>query len=156
MRISLICIGKTSFPFLREGIDLYKKRIDRYSKFEIIEIPDKKLGVNDPDSLIKREGLALLSKISDSDYLILLDDKGKQMTSEKLAIFIEGKINQPLKHIVFLVGGAYGFAPAIYERANASISLSLLTFSHQMVRLIFLEQLYRAFTILKGEPYHHN
>jgi 23S rRNA (pseudouridine1915-N3)-methyltransferase len=156
MKISLICMSKTSFSFLREGIELYKNRIVRYTKFEIIEIPDKKQGGNEPVTIVKREGEALLSKISDSDFLVLLDEKGKHISSEEIAGFIEGKMNQSVKHLVFVIGGAFGFSDAVYKRANASLSLSKLTFSHQLVRLIFMEQLYRAFTIMKGEPYHHS
>ncbi len=156
MKISLICMGKTSFPFLREGIDLYVKRLERYINFEIIEIPDKKIGGKDAPSVIKKEGELLLSRLSPSDFLVLLDERGKQHSSEEMAKFIESKTSLPVKHLVFVVGGAFGFAENIYKRANGTLSLSRLTFSHQLVRLIFMEQLYRAFTILKGEPYHHS
>jgi 23S rRNA (pseudouridine1915-N3)-methyltransferase len=149
-------MGKTSFPFLREGIDLYAKRLGRYINFEIVEIPDKKKGGNDAASVIKKEGELLISRISPADFLVLLDERGKQLSSEEMAKFIESKINLPVKHLVFVVGGAFGFSENIYQRANGMLSLSKLTFSHQLVRLLFMEQLYRAFTILKGEPYHHN
>jgi len=156
MKISFICMGKTSFPFLREGIDLYVKRLERYISFEIIEIPDKKQGGSDAASVIKKEGELLISRISPSDFLVLLDERGKQLNSEDMAKFIQSKINLPVKHLVFVVGGAFGFSDSIYKRANSTLSLSKLTFSHQLVRLLFMEQLYRAFTILKGEPYHHS
>jgi len=156
MKISLFCMGKTSFPFLREGIDLYKTRLVHYVNFELIEIPDKKQGGTDSASVIKKEGEILISKLVPSDFLVLLDERGKQLNSEELAKFVESKINLPVKHLVFVVGGAYGFSEGIYKRANSSLSLSKLTFSHQMVRLLFMEQLYRAFTIIKGEPYHHS
>ena len=149
-------MGKTSFPFLREGIDLYKSRLVHYVNFELIEIPDKKQGGTDSASVIKKEGEILISKLVPSDFLVLLDERGKQLNSEELAKFVESKINLPVKHLVFVVGGAYGFSEGIYKRANSSLSLSKLTFSHQMVRLLFMEQLYRAFTIIKGEPYHHS
>jgi len=149
-------MGKTSFPFLREGIDLYKTRLVHYVNFELIEIPDKKQGGTDSASVIKKEGEILISKLVPSDFLVLLDERGKQLNSEELAKFVESKINLPVKHLVFVVGGAYGFSEGIYKRANSSLSLSKLTFSHQMVRLLFMEQLYRAFTIIKGEPYHHS
>ena len=156
MKISLFCIGKTNFPFLREGIELYKIRIDHYINFNIVEIPDKKQGGNNPKNVLKREGENLLSWVSNANFVVLLDDKGKQFTSEEMADFIGSKMNLPVKHIVFVIGGAFGFSETIYKRANMSLSLSKLTFSHQLVRLIFMEQLYRAFTILKGEPYHHS
>ena len=156
MKISLFCMGKTSFPFLREGIDLYKTRLVHYVNFELIEIPDKKQGGTDSASVIKKEGEILISKLVLSDFLVLLDERGKQLNSEELAKFVESKINLPVKHLVFVVGGAYGISEGIYKRANSSLSLSKLTFSHQMVRLLFMEQLYRAFTIIKGEPYHHS
>jgi len=149
-------MGKTNFPFLREGIELYKNRIDHYINFEVIEIPDKKQGGSDPIIITKREGEAILSKIAANDFLVILDEKGKEMASVEFAKFLGIKMNQQAKRIVFAIGGAYGFSEAVYDRANASFSLSKLTFSHQLVRIIFLEQLYRAFTILKGEPYHHS
>ena len=156
MKISLFCMGKTNFHFLREGIELYKIRIDHYTNFNIVEIPNKKQGGNNPINVLKREGDNLLSRISDSDFVVLLDEKGKQCTSEEMADFIESKMNLPVKHIVFVIGGAFGFSESVFKRANTILSLSKLTFSHQLVRLIFMEQLYRAFTILKGEPYHHS
>jgi 23S rRNA (pseudouridine1915-N3)-methyltransferase len=156
MKISLICMGKTNFPYLREGIELYRKRIERYISFEIIEIPDKKQGGTDPASVLKKEGELLISKISTFDFLVLMDEKGKQLSSEEMAEFIGNKINLPVKHLIFVIGGAFGFSEVVYKRANARLSLSLLTFSHQLVRIIFMEQLYRAFTIMKGEPYHHS
>jgi 23S rRNA (pseudouridine1915-N3)-methyltransferase len=149
-------MGKTSFPFLREGIELYKSRMDHYITFNIVEIPDKKLKGASAQYVIERESEALLSRISDSDFLVLLTEKGNQLTSEEMAKFIGSKMNLPVKHIVFIIGGAFGCSETIYKRANARLSLSKLTFSHQLVRLIFMEQLYRAFTILKGEHYHHS
>jgi len=149
-------MGKTNFSFLHEGIELYKNRIDHYVNFEVIEIPDKKQGGNDPVIITKREGEAILSKIAANDFLVILDEKGKELASVEFAKFLGIKMNQRAKRIIFAIGGAYGFSEAVYDRANASFSLSKLTFSHQLVRIIFLEQLYRAFTILKGEPYHHS
>jgi len=149
-------MGKTNFSFLREGIELYKNRIDHYINFEVIEIPDKKQGGSDMVSITKREGEAILSKIAANDFLVILDEKGKEMASVEFAKFLSIKMNQQAKRIIFAIGGAYGFSEAVYDRADASFSLSKLTFSHQLVRIIFLEQLYRAFTILRGEPYHHS
>ena len=156
MKIAFICMGKTNFSFLREGIELYKNRIDHYINFEVIEIPDKKQGGSDMVSITKREGEAILSKIAANDFLVILDEKGKEMASVEFAKFLSIKMNQQAKRIIFAIGGAYGFSEAVYDRADASFSLSKLTFSHQLVRIIFLEQLYRAFTILRGEPYHHS
>jgi 23S rRNA (pseudouridine1915-N3)-methyltransferase len=156
MKISLICMGKTNFPYLKEGMELYRSRLQHYITFELIEIPDKKQGGTDTASVIKKEGELLLSRIHPSDFLVLLDERGKELSSEELAKFIDAKIYLPVKQLVFVIGGAYGFSETVYKRANTSLSLSKLTFSHQLVRVLFLEQLYRAFTILKGEPYHHS
>jgi 23S rRNA (pseudouridine1915-N3)-methyltransferase len=156
MKISLICMGKTSFPFLREGIELYNKRMDRYLPFEIIEIPDKKQTGTDQASVLKKESELLLAKFHPSDFVVLLDERGDLLNSGEMAKFIESRINLSIKHLVFVIGGAYGFSENVYARANAKLSLSKMTFSHQLVRLIFMEQLYRAFTIIKGEPYHHS
>ncbi len=156
MKIELWMIGKTNFDYLSEGITLYEKRLKHYLNFELVILPDVKIGKKESIAQIKiKEGEALLSKCSDSDYLILLDDKGKQYTSEAFALQMERYLQMSVKKVVFIIGGAYGFSEEVYQRANAKISLSTMTFSHQMVRLIFVEQLYRAMTILKNEPYHH-
>ncbi len=156
MKIKLITISKTNKKFLIEGENEYQKRLKRYVKLERIEIPDIKNAKALSKSEIKlKEGEIILSKIDSADLVILLDDKGKEFTSMKFAKWIQNKRNLSIKNAVFVVGGAYGFSDAVYQRANEKMSLSKLTFSHQMVRMIFLEQLYRAFTILNNEPYHH-
>lgn len=156
MKLTFICIGKTGKSFLEDGEKEYLNRLKHYVKMERIEIPDlknaKKLTI---DQIKKLEGDEILSKLPASEELILLDEKGKHFTSVQFADFLQKKFNQGGKGITFVVGGAYGFSEAIYARASGKISLSNMTFSHQMIRMIFFEQVYRAFTILKGEPYHH-
>ncbi len=156
MKIELWMIGKTAFSYLDKGIALYKNRLDRYISLELKVFPDVKVGKKTPPKVVKqKEGEMILSKLNGSDFLILLDDKGRQFTSIDFANKMEHYLHASHKKIVFQIGGAYGFSEAIYERANTKMSLSSMTFSHQMVRLVFLEQLYRAMTILNGEPYHH-
>jgi 23S rRNA (pseudouridine1915-N3)-methyltransferase len=155
MKIVLIQIGKTHFNFVDEGFDVFAKRLKHYCKFEtvLIELPTK-LKSSDVEQIKKNEGELVLKKIASTDYLILLDENGKEFHSKDFANFIEKQsIHQ--SSLTFVIGGAYGFSKEVYERANTKISLSKMTFSHQLIRLIFAEQLYRAFTIIKGEPYHH-
>ena len=156
MKIKLIVVGKTNATYLIEGEKEYEKRLKHYCKLEEILIPDVKKGgrLSEMD-LKKREGDLILSKLDNSDYLILLDDKGKGFSSTEFAALIQQKMISSVKTLVFVVGGAFGFSDEVYQRANAKLSLSKMTFSHQMVRLIFKEQLYRAFSIIKGEKYHH-
>lgn len=155
MRITLILTGKTKSAYLREGIDEYIGRVKRYVPLVVLVIPDLKHGKKTDTRLVKKkEGEQILHKIKPGDYVILLDERGKQYSSEKFAAHIsalEGRTGS----VVFVVGGAYGFSDELYSRASEEFSLSKMTFSHQMVRLIFAEQLYRAYSILKGEPYHH-
>lgn len=156
MKIKFIVIGKTAFDDLKAGEQRYQSRLVHYCQFDRIELPD----IKNPKALSKaqikeKEGLLLLEKIQATDLLVLLDENGQQFSSTELASWIEKKQQQHVGHFVFVIGGAYGFSEAVYQRANFKISLSKMTFSHQMVRMIFLEQLYRAFSILKGEPYHH-
>ncbi|MFT5581854.1 MAG: 23S rRNA (pseudouridine1915-N3)-methyltransferase [Psychromonas sp.] len=157
VKIKLICIGKTGKSFLVEGEKEYAKRLSYYVGFEKIEIPDiknaKKLSF---EQVKDKEGKEILQKIDNVDYVICLDEKGKTFTSEKFADYMQQRFNQGGKAIAFVIGGAYGFSDELYSRADAKISLSSMTFSHQMVRMIFLEQVYRSMTILKGEPYHHS
>ncbi|OJX37162.1 MAG: 23S rRNA (pseudouridine(1915)-N(3))-methyltransferase RlmH [Flavobacteriia bacterium 40-80] len=156
MKIKVICIGKTGKKFLEEGEQEYLSRLKYYIAVERIEIPDIKNQKNLSEEQIKKqEGELILSKITAGDQLFLLDEHGKTFTSEKFAIFLQQRFNQGGKSLVLVIGGAYGFSKEIYEVANGKISLSELTFSHQMVRMILFEQLYRGMTILKGEPYHH-
>jgi len=156
MRIKLLSIGKTEDPYLREGIELYIKKIRHYFPFEYEEHPALKQTKNlNFSEQKKREGEILLKKIVASDFVILLDEKGKHYSSVEFSDFLQQKILQNIKQIIFVIGGTYGFSEEVYQRKNHAISLSSMTFSHQMVRLIFLEQLYRGASILKNEPYHH-
>ncbi len=156
MQISLWCVGKTSFDFVQEGLDEFEKRINHFVPFELKVIKNVSGSRNMSPAVIKRkEGELIAKDLKSEDYLILLDEKGAAMSSLKFADFIENKTRIGLKKIVFLIGGAYGFSPEIYAKAKKSISLSSMTFSHQLIRLIFAEQLYRACTINKGIPYHN-
>lgn len=156
MKIVLLTIGKTSERYLVDGIQHYQNRLKHYMPFEIIEIPNVKKAKNlSKTELKKKEGLLITQYIQSTDYVILLDDKGKTSSSLEFAQKLESWLNSGKKRLLFVVGGAYGFSDEIYSKASKKCSLSKMTFSHQMVRLFFSEQLYRAFTILKNEPYHH-
>ena len=156
MKIKLIAVGKTNAKYLVEGEKEYEKRLKHYTKFEEIIIPEiKQAGKLSEGELKKKEGQMILAKLENGDHVILLDDKGKSYSSIEFANFLQQKMNSSLKSLVFVVGGAFGFSDDVYQRANGKLSLSKMTFSHQMVRLIFKEQLYRGFSILKGEKYHH-
>ncbi len=155
MKITLIQIGKTHFRFIDKGFDEFSRRINRYCRFntELIELPSR-LKTTDIVLTKKNEGDILLKKIQSTDYVILLDERGKTFSSVNYAAAFE-KLFQHHSHLVFVIGGAYGFSNEVYQRANEKLSLSKMTFSHQLIRLIFAEQLYRVLTIIKGEPYHH-
>lgn len=156
MKVELICIGKTGKSFLEQGEKEYLKRLKRYLKFDKIELPDVKMAKNTNEITIQqKEAHLFFQKLNDSDYVVLLDENGKTYSSVKFAQQLQQLFNRGGHKIIFLIGGPYGFHESIYKRANAKISLSSMTFSHQMIRMIFLEQFYRAMTILKGEPYHH-
>jgi 23S rRNA (pseudouridine1915-N3)-methyltransferase len=156
MKIKLLVVGATPKNFLKEGEDLYIKRLNNYVPFEKIEIPDLKNAKNlSKDQIKTEEGKLLLQKLSNTDFVVLLDERGKEYRSVEFADWLQNIFNQGPKQIVFLVGGPYGFSDEVYERANAKLALSKMTFSHQMIRVFFVEQLYRGFSILKGEPYHH-
>ena len=156
MKIVLLSIGKTSEEYLIEGIAQYQKRLKHYTQFELIEIPNIKKAQNfSKNELIKKEGELILNKIQSSDYLVLLDDKGQGFTSVKFSNKVQQWMLSGKKRLVFVIGGAYGFSDIVYQRGNEKLSLSKMTFSHQMVRLFFVEQIYRAYTILNNEPYHH-
>jgi 23S rRNA (pseudouridine1915-N3)-methyltransferase len=156
MKIKLIAIGKTDEKYLEEGIEKYLKRLKHYNPFELIVIPDIKQGGKfTADKLKEEEGKLIMQKVQEGDQLVLLDEKGKNFTSAEFAIFLQKKMNTVNTNLIFVIGGPFGFSPAVYQRANEQISLSRMTFSHQMVRLFFTEQLYRGFTILRGEKYHH-
>ena len=156
MKVKFICIGKTGKSFLEEGENEYLKRLKHYIPVERIEIPDlknaKKLTF---DQIKEQEGKEILSKVQAGDQLILLDERGDFYSSVQFSNFLQQKFNSGGKAIAFVVGGAYGFSDEVYTAATGKISLSKMTFSHQMVRMIVFEQLYRAMTILRGEPYHH-
>jgi len=156
MTIKLIVVGKTNKSFLIEGEEVYQKRLKHYIKFEEDVIPElKKVSALSESQIKQKEGEEILKRLDNTDHLVLLDDKGKEYSSEQLSYKIEKWMIGSVKRVVFVVGGAYGFSEEVYTRSNEKLSLSKLTFSHQMVRLFFKEQLYRAFTIMKGEPYHH-
>lgn len=156
MKIELITIGKNSFPFVNEGIQTYVERTTKYIRFEIKYLSDIKNNVSLNVEARKNKEYELLKKeITPSDFIVLLDQKGKAMTSLDFAGYIQQKMNSGIKDIKFFVGGPYGFADELYQLNYDKISLSKLTFPHDLVRVIFVEQLYRALTILKGEKYHH-
>ncbi len=156
MTITLLAIGKTDNPQLIQLIEDYKKRLSFYIKFNFEIIPDLKKVKNLSETQQKeKEGELILKKINTSDTLILLDENGKQFNSVDFSNYLQKHMNSGIKNLFFVIGGPYGFSETIYKRANGKISLSKMTFSHQMVRLFIIEQLYRGFTILKNEPYHH-
>ena len=156
MKICLLVIGKTDEAYLQKGIEIFLKRIPYYISFEMKVIPDLKNSKNLSEQQQKeKEGELILQQISTSDELFLLDEQGIESSSVEFARFLERKMIAGIKRMVVVIGGPYGFSGNVYARANGKLSLSRMTFSHQMVRLIFVEQLYRAMTILKGEPYHH-
>lgn len=156
MKIALLTVGKTDRDWVRQGLDIYVSRLKHYIPFSIIEIPElKNVSALSREQIKTREGELLLKNIRPTDDVILLDEHGKEFSSTEFAKILQDKISYVGKDIVFIIGGAYGFSDAVYQRSNSKISLSRMTFSHQMVRAIFAEQLYRAFTIIKGEPYHH-
>ena len=156
MKIKLITIGKTDNKNLQALIEDYTKRLSFYVSFDFEVIPDIKNVKNLSETQQKQaEGNEILKRMIKSDTLILLDEKGNTYSSVQFSQFLQKKMNSGLKTLVFVIGGPYGFSDEIYKRANGKISLSSMTFSHQMVRLFFIEQLYRAFTILRNEPYHH-
>lgn len=156
MKINIICIGKTQKSFLIEGEKEYLKRLSHYMQVEKIEIPDlKNVKKMTQDQIKEEEGKLILSKVESGGLLILLDEQGKECSSVGFSKWVQGRMNRGGKHITFVIGGPYGFSQEVYQVANEKLSLSQMTFSHQMIRLLFFEQLYRAFTILRNEPYHH-
>lgn len=156
MKITLLTMGKTDVPWVRQGLELYVSRLAHYVPFSLDEIPELKNVSSLSETQIKaKEGELLLARVKPSDEVILLDEHGKEFRSVEFAAMIEKKLAAGGRGLVFVVGGAYGFSEEVYRRADGRISLSKMTYSHQMVRTIFAEQLYRAFTIIKGEPYHH-
>lgn len=156
MEIALIVIGKTNTKYLVEGIDEYIKRLRHYISYSIQILPDikntKKLT---SDQQKDAEGKIMLESLKVGDYVVLLDEKGKEFTSIQFSDYLQRKMNSGLRRLVFIIGGPYGFSQDVYNRADEKISMSQMTFSHEMIRLFFTEQVYRAMTIIRGEPYHH-
>ncbi|MBR1769673.1 MAG: 23S rRNA (pseudouridine(1915)-N(3))-methyltransferase RlmH [Bacteroidales bacterium] len=156
MNIKLLVVGKTVKGFISEGVEEYLKRLQHYVNFSLEVIPDiKNSSALSPLQLKEKEAEMIIKHISQEDNVILLDEHGKEFSSKDFASFLQQKMNLSLKSLVFVVGGAYGFDESIKQKFNSKISISKMTFSHQMIRLLFVEQVYRAFTILKNEPYHN-
>ena len=156
MKIKLLLVGKTVEEYLRKGIAGYQDRLRHYVLFELVEIPELKgASALTREQIKTKEGELILKQIRSQDDVILLDEHGARFTSLSWARHLEQKMAHSSRDIVFVIGGSYGFSQPVYDRCDSKLSLSDMTFSHQMVRLIFVEQLYRAFTIIKGEPYHH-
>lgn len=157
MKIVLVVIGKTDEAYLEQGIAKYVNRLVHYIPFELKVLSDVKRNKNISfEQQKKMEGELLLQQFLPGDEVFLLDEKGKHFSSRSFSEFIDKKVMIGIKRLVFVIGGPYGFSPEVYDRANGKVSLSNMTFSHQMVRLVFVEQLYRAMSIIKGEPYHHD
>lgn len=157
MKICLLVVGKTDAKYLEEGMKIYLDRIKHYVPFELKIIPDLKKTKNLSEEIQNRkEGELIMAQVEPSDMLVLLDERGKLYSSKEFGVYLQKRMLSGIKRLVFLIGGPYGFSPEVKSRANGLLSLSKMTYSHQMVRLIFLEQLYRGFTIIKGEPYHHD
>ena len=156
MKIRLMTVGKTDSGWVREGLETYASRISRYAPFSIAEIPELKNASSLSRAQVKeKEGELILGKVTPRDTVILLDEKGKERSSVEFAKEIERLMGGSGGNLVFVIGGAYGFSEPVYARSDGKLSLSRMTFPHQMVRVVFAEQLYRAFTIIRGEPYHH-
>ena len=156
MHITLLTVGKTDIPWVREGLNMYVSRLCHYVPFTLTEIPElKNVSSLDSSQIRLREGELIFKSVRPSDDVILLDERGKEYRSLEFSAMLEEKLSRGGRDMVFVIGGAYGFSQKVYDRADGKISLSKMTFSHQIVRTIFAEQLYRAFTIMRGEPYHH-
>lgn len=155
MDIKLLTVGKTDVKWVKEGLDLYVARLSHYVPFTLKEIPQlKNVSALTREQIREREGELILKAVRLADEVILLDERGREFRSLDFARYLEEKLQRG-RDVVFVIGGAYGFSEAVYARSDGKVSLSKMTFSHQMVRTLFAEQLYRAFTIIKGEPYHH-
>lgn len=156
MKIRLIAISKTSYPYITEGVEVYIPRIQRYLPFSYEELVlPKKFNTLPEDRLKDEEGKLILSKVGSDEQLILFDERGKSVSSPEFANWLQQRMNSGAKSLCLVIGGAYGFSDEVYKRANGQLSLSKMTFSHQMVRLFAIEQVYRGLSILNGEPYHH-
>lgn len=156
MKITLLTVGKTDIGWVKEGLCDYVSRIRHHVPFDLVEIPElKKVSALSKEQIKSREGELILRHLKMSDHVVLLDERGEEMRSVELASRLQDMMARGGRDMVFVIGGAYGFSPELYARGDSKLSLSRMTFSHQLVRTVFAEQLYRAFTIIKGEPYHH-
>ncbi len=155
MKVEVWAIGKTTEPYLETGTSIFEKRLKNYLPFQWVILPNAKVRSTDGQIIRQEEAILVLGKLKPDDFLILLDERGQQFSSEELAQWLEQRLSASHRRLIFLIGGAFGFSADVYKRANVQISLSRLTFSHQMVRVFLLEQLYRAMTILRNEPYHN-
>lgn len=156
MDIELITVGKTTIDFVQKGIAEYAGRLRHYVPFRIVELPDARKGKGiSAEKQKELEGEIILSRLQPSDYVVLLDERGREYSSIEFSAFVEKQMIAGRKRLVFIVGGPYGFSEAVYSRGDSKLSLSRMTFNHEMVRMFFTEQIYRAMTILRGEPYHH-
>lgn len=156
MKIKLIQTGKTEEKYLQEGIRKYEERVKHYIPFQMLTLPALRKARHLTDvQQTEKEAAQLLDNLQGNEHVVLLDERGKQFTSAGFAGYLNTSMHRGIRQLVFVIGGPYGFSPAVYRRAQELISLSKMTFSHQMIRLFFTEQLYRAFTILRNEPYHH-
>ena len=157
MEICVVSVGKISSKWIQEGIDLFESRISRYVKFSSVIIPDVKNSKSMPvENLKEEEGKLIVSNLTSSDFVVLMDEKGKEHTSRGFAEWVQKQMNTGRKRLVLVIGGPYGFSQEVYSRADSMIALSKMTFTHEMAKLLLSEQIYRAMTILKGEPYHHD
>lgn len=156
MEIKLLTIGKTGISYIKEGINEYCKRLSRYLPYEIVELPDARKGRLSESEQKEAEAELILRYLNESDNVVLLDEKGREYTSREFAALLERLMASGRKRTVFVVGGPYGFSQRIYQRSDSMISLSKMTFNHEMVRLFFTEQMYRGISILHGLPYHHD
>lgn len=153
----MLTVGKTSTKYIADATDEFVRRVNRYAPMEVVTVPDLKStrGLTE-DVQKQREGAAILASLQGGDHVCLLDERGKELTSREFAGMIDRRMSQGLKRLVFVIGGPYGFSQEVYDRADSKLSLSRMTFTHEMVRLFFTEQVYRAMTIMRGEPYHHD
>ncbi|MBJ2190124.1 MAG: 23S rRNA (pseudouridine(1915)-N(3))-methyltransferase RlmH [Muribaculaceae bacterium] len=157
MKIVIIAVGKTSTGYVACGVEEFLKRANRYVPTELLVIPDVKSSkALSEDAQKQQEGRSIISALQPGDIVTLLDERGKELTSREFSLMIERRMVQGIKRLVFVIGGPYGFSNEVYERADSKLSLSRMTFTHEMVRLFFMEQIYRAMTIMRGEPYHHD
>lgn len=157
MEICILSVGKVNTPWIQKGLELFESRINKYIKFSVLIIPDikntKSLSI---ENIKEEEGKSILSNLNPSDFVVLMDEKGKEFTSRCFSDWIQKQMNSGRKRLVLIIGGPYGFSSNLYSKADSLISLSKMTFTHEMAKLILTEQTYRALTILKGEPYHHD